>query len=312
MLADLRDGWREFSSRQWIWVVVAQFSVLVMALQAGHGVLGPLVAKESLGGAAAWSAFLAGEAVGTIGGVFVSLRCGPAGPSWSARCSPAHRAAVRAARPGRRCGRSSSGRSCWASASTCSACCGRPPCSGRSRPSRCRGSAPYDALGSLMFGPVGLMLAGPVATVIGPQAALLGLRRPRRAVHPRRAASPGVRGLRAPIRSRRACRAESPNGRHRRQTTISVTTTPAQLPATQRRTGTWRPRRPSGAAHVTVGADREPAGQPAGVGHGERRRHPGWARPRRDLPSNGCPTLPGKASSTGCQLAYRSTTTVTR
>ena len=54
-------GLARIHRKQWLWVVVAQFAVLVMALQAAHGVLGPVVAKQELGGAAAWSAVLAGK-----------------------------------------------------------------------------------------------------------------------------------------------------------------------------------------------------------------------------------------------------------
>jgi hypothetical protein len=79
-IADLRDGWREFASRQWLWVVVLQFSFVVAALQAAHGVLGPVVAKEEMGGAVAWSAVLAGEAAGMLVGVFIAMRIRPRRP----------------------------------------------------------------------------------------------------------------------------------------------------------------------------------------------------------------------------------------
>ena len=78
--ADLREGWREFASRQWLWVIVLQFSFLVAAIQASHGVLGPVVAKDELGGAGAWTAVLVGEAVGTVLGVVVAIRSGPRRP----------------------------------------------------------------------------------------------------------------------------------------------------------------------------------------------------------------------------------------
>lgn len=80
VIGELKEGWDEFRSRQWLWVVVAQFSLLVMGLQAAHGVLGPVVAKTELGGAAAWSAVLVGEAVGMVVGVMVALRLRPQRP----------------------------------------------------------------------------------------------------------------------------------------------------------------------------------------------------------------------------------------
>ncbi|MGI5273221.1 MFS transporter [Nonomuraea sp. CA-218870] len=201
VLKDLREGWREFSSRQWIWVVVAQFSILVMAVQAGHGVLGPLLAKESLGGPAAWSAFLAGEAIGTIAGVIVSMRVRPRRPILvgTLLCLPS-------ALPYFLLG---SGAPLWATVAgafvlgVCFDVFGVLWTTTMQReipPESLSRVSSYDALGSLMFGPVGLMLAGPAAALMGVHNALLacgGL-----VVLSTCAAllSPGVRGLRAPAR----------------------------------------------------------------------------------------------------------------
>lgn len=71
---DLREGWSAFSSRQWLWVVVAQYAVVVAALNANVGVLGPLVAEEELGGARAWSVIVAAQALGTIAGAGLAAR----------------------------------------------------------------------------------------------------------------------------------------------------------------------------------------------------------------------------------------------
>ncbi len=80
LLRELRDGWREFASRTWIWVIVAQFSVVMAAWYGGFQVLGPVVAKRYLGGPAAWGAITAAEAVGFILGGVVSLRFAPRKP----------------------------------------------------------------------------------------------------------------------------------------------------------------------------------------------------------------------------------------
>ncbi|SNX56088.1 predicted MFS family arabinose efflux permease [Streptomyces sp. TLI_55] len=71
---ELREGWREFASRQWLWVVVAQSAVVVAALNANLGVLGPLMADRYLGGARAWSVVVAAQAVGTIAGAGLAAR----------------------------------------------------------------------------------------------------------------------------------------------------------------------------------------------------------------------------------------------
>ena len=75
----LRQGWREFWSRTWLWTIVVEFS-LVNALFASFLVLGPVVAKQSLGGAAAWGTILAAEGVGSVLGGIVMLRLHPRRP----------------------------------------------------------------------------------------------------------------------------------------------------------------------------------------------------------------------------------------
>ena len=55
MLAELREGWSEFRSHTWLWVIVAQFCVVMMAWYGAFSVLGPVVAREHLGGPAAWA-----------------------------------------------------------------------------------------------------------------------------------------------------------------------------------------------------------------------------------------------------------------
>lgn len=77
LLADLRDGWKEFSSRPWLWAIVAQFSVVVAVVGAAESVYGPLVARDELGGAAPWGLALAAFGVGTLGGALLMMRWKP-------------------------------------------------------------------------------------------------------------------------------------------------------------------------------------------------------------------------------------------
>lgn len=175
VLADLRVGWREFSSRQWLWVVVAQFSILIMALQAAHGVLGPVVAKRYLGGAPAWSAVLAGEAVGTIVGVIIALRLRPRRPLLLATL-----VTFPTALPYLLLGL---GTPLW-SIVTGAFLMGvsfdifgvmwNTTMQREIPPEALSRVTSYDALGSLMFGPIGLLLAGPATVVVGPRPALVG------------------------------------------------------------------------------------------------------------------------------------------
>jgi MFS family permease len=77
MVTELREGWQEFRSRTWLWTLVAQFSLLNAALISAMSVLGPAVAKEHLGGAAAWGAILTCESGGLFVGGMLMLRARP-------------------------------------------------------------------------------------------------------------------------------------------------------------------------------------------------------------------------------------------
>ncbi|MFD4786029.1 MFS transporter [Streptomyces sp. NPDC058459] len=70
---ELREGWREFASRQWLWAVVAQYAVVIAALNAEVGVLGPLIVEHQ-GGARSWSVIVGAQALGTIAGAGLAAR----------------------------------------------------------------------------------------------------------------------------------------------------------------------------------------------------------------------------------------------
>lgn len=174
LLADLRGGWGEFVSRQWVWVVVLQFSLVNAAVMAGLGVFGPVVAQRELGGAAAWSTVLTAKALGTVLGVLVALRVRPGRPILVAVLvtfpvatpllllsgpAPLWVLAVAAFGVG----------VCydvfgvlWETALQ-----REVPAEALSR------VGSYDMLGSLLLGPLAMLVAGPVAGVVGVRAALL-------------------------------------------------------------------------------------------------------------------------------------------
>jgi hypothetical protein len=80
MLTELREGWSEFRSHTWLWVIVAQFGVVLMAWYGAFSVLGPVVAREHLGGPAAWGAITAADAFGLIAGGLAALWFTPRRP----------------------------------------------------------------------------------------------------------------------------------------------------------------------------------------------------------------------------------------
>jgi predicted MFS family arabinose efflux permease len=80
LLTELREGWSEFRSHTWLWTIVAQFCIVLMAWYGAFSVLGPVVAREHLGGPAAWGAITAADAFGLIAGGLMSLRFTPRRP----------------------------------------------------------------------------------------------------------------------------------------------------------------------------------------------------------------------------------------
>jgi MFS family permease len=78
-VSELAEGWRAVRTRRWLWASLVSFGIGNMAWGA-QGVLGPLVAEQELGGAAAWGAIAtAGGIGGAVGGV-VALRWRPSRP----------------------------------------------------------------------------------------------------------------------------------------------------------------------------------------------------------------------------------------
>lgn len=77
LLRDLREGWREFASRAWLWGIVVQFGVVNAMTSAGEQVYGPLVARDRLGGAGPWGLALSAQGLGTVLGGVLMIRWKP-------------------------------------------------------------------------------------------------------------------------------------------------------------------------------------------------------------------------------------------
>ncbi|WP_432053584.1 MFS transporter [Streptomyces sp. bgisy022] len=77
LLSDLREGWREFSGRPWLWGIVVQFSLANAVVAAADAVYGPLVARDHLGGAAPWGLALGFFGGGTVVGALIMTRWKP-------------------------------------------------------------------------------------------------------------------------------------------------------------------------------------------------------------------------------------------
>ena len=70
----MREGWQAFTEHTWVWLLTGWISLYFLVTYAPFFVLGPYVAKQSMGGAAAWTVVVTGEAVGALAGGLAGLR----------------------------------------------------------------------------------------------------------------------------------------------------------------------------------------------------------------------------------------------
>ena len=78
-LAELREGWSEFTSRTWLWASVVLFGIGNLTIT-GWIVLGPAIAEERLGGAGAWATILTLGGIGAVVGSVLAMRVRPRRP----------------------------------------------------------------------------------------------------------------------------------------------------------------------------------------------------------------------------------------
>jgi MFS family permease len=174
VMGDLAHGWRVFVSFRWVVVIVAAFSVIVMVERGAMEVMGPVLARQSYGGAAGWAIALAGMSFGLlVGGVLASrLRVGrPMVVAMLGMLALPVLLVILAFQLNLAIvtlGAFVLGIAfelmgvLWFTALQTNV----------PRESLSRVSA-YDAMGSLMFGPIGLALAGPLLTVMSLHTAFL-------------------------------------------------------------------------------------------------------------------------------------------
>ena len=80
LLRDLADGWAEFSAHSWLWLQTLQFTLFNLLTWGPYLVLGPVLARDYLGGARAWGAILACYGGGAIIGGLLALGRRPRRP----------------------------------------------------------------------------------------------------------------------------------------------------------------------------------------------------------------------------------------
>jgi MFS family permease len=171
-VADLREGWDVFRSMTWVWTFVACATVGNVLFATWH-VLGPVVAQEELGGAAAWAVIVAGFGAGSLLGGVLALHVDPVRPLLVATLSvivfalPLAALALVAPVPVLSAVAFVAGAGLMVSNTVWETTLQRhvPP------ESLSRVSA-YDWFGSMALQPVGLALWGPVAELVGTSTAI--------------------------------------------------------------------------------------------------------------------------------------------
>jgi hypothetical protein len=73
MLRDLREGWDSFRSRTWVWVGSSSFALINFVHAGVWGVLGPVIAEDTIG-AASWGVVLSAMAAGFLVSSIVMYR----------------------------------------------------------------------------------------------------------------------------------------------------------------------------------------------------------------------------------------------
>jgi hypothetical protein len=172
---DIREGWHEVRSRRWLWTIIAYWCASAVFAFPAFFVLGPYIAKQSLGGASAWAAILTTGGVGGLLGALVGLRIKPRRQlyavlllmllQWPALVALAFRAPTVVIAAGFFCFSFGMG---WGWVLWPTILQQQIPEHAISRVSA------FDYVGTLALNPMALAAVGPVAAVIGTRATLLG------------------------------------------------------------------------------------------------------------------------------------------
>jgi hypothetical protein len=166
-VADLRGGWVAFRSRRWVWTVVVYFAASNV-LWAAWLALGPIVARDDLGGAAAWGTVLAAAGIGTLVGSLLATHVEPHRPLFFVAVTDALFAlplACLAATPSTLV--IAAGTLLASAGMTVAASVWESTLQRRIPGESLSRVSAYDWFGSLVFSAVGLAVWGPIAGAIG-------------------------------------------------------------------------------------------------------------------------------------------------
>jgi MFS family permease len=173
LLRDLADGWAEFTAHAWLWLQTAQFALFNLLTWGPYLVLGPVLAREYLGGARAWGTILACYGCGAILGGLLALGRRPARPLVAANLAslgfplPPLALALRLPLPAVAASALLAGLgAALGGAISATVTQQRVPAQALSR------VGSFNMVGAYAFGPAAFTAAGPVAAALGARAVL--------------------------------------------------------------------------------------------------------------------------------------------
>jgi MFS family permease len=79
-LADLREGWRAVTRHRWLMISSIRETIINVLVLSPFFVLGPVIAKNDLGGAPAWSAIALGYVIGNLAAAHITYHWAPRRP----------------------------------------------------------------------------------------------------------------------------------------------------------------------------------------------------------------------------------------
>ncbi len=167
LLREAGEGWTEFRSRAWLWVTTLQFALFNLITWAPYLLLGPVLAREYLGGAGAWGLIMAAYGAGAVLGGLAALGRRPRRPLLVATLAtfgypvPCLLLAVRAAVVAVAAGAVAAGvgsalfNTFWTTTLQ------------QQVPARLSRASSFSTFGAFGPGTLGLVIAGPVAALAG-------------------------------------------------------------------------------------------------------------------------------------------------
>jgi MFS family permease len=173
-LRELREGWSAFVEHTWMWVLVLWIALYFLLTYAPFFVLGPYIAKHSMGGAGSWGVVVTGEGIGALLGSIAGLRFRPRRPLVAtgllfvptsiqsvllAYHAPVELLAPAAALAG--------------FAFACGSVVWDSTVQRMIPPDKLARVAAYGWMGAMVFLPAGYALAGPISSVVGMRGYLL-------------------------------------------------------------------------------------------------------------------------------------------